>query len=120
MAQITHQIESERQSYEYMLESHRFNGDRRMVRRLERAPVGPEPPLPRAYEALRDGAMHRLGVGTTRDMRSVVTGIFVPSWRFPGYTWSEKMNLWRGKQFSRRFGLWDQMLATDLTELVPE
>jgi pimeloyl-ACP methyl ester carboxylesterase len=62
--------------------------------------------------------MHRLGVGTTRDMTSVITGIFLPSLRFDGYTITEKINLWRGRSFSRQFGLWDQMLATDLTTQV--
>ena len=64
--------------------------------------------------------MHRLGVGTTHDMRSVVTGLFLTSLRFSGYTWQEKVNLWRGKRFSGRFGLWDEMLATDLAALIPE
>lgn len=120
MGQITHQIESEREAYAYMLERYRTNGDRRMVRRLEKAPIGPQPPLPHAYMALRDAAMHRLGVGTTHDMRSVVTGLFLPSLRFSGYTWQEKVNLWRGKRFSGRFGLWDEMLATDLSAQIPE
>ena len=58
------------------------------------------------------------GWRTTRDMRSVVTGIFLPWWRSNDYTLREKVNLWRGKVYSRRAGLWDQMLATDLTKLV--
>jgi len=118
MAQVTHQIASEQQAYTFMLEAYRAQGDHRMVRRLERSPVTGEVPLPRGYEVLRDPAMHRLGVGTTHDMRSVVTGIFLPSWASPDYTVGEKVNLWRGRRFSRSFGLWDQMLATDLTHMI--
>jgi pimeloyl-ACP methyl ester carboxylesterase len=62
--------------------------------------------------------MHTLGVGTTRDMDSVVTGIFWPSWLSREYTLMEKINLWRGKAFSRSLGMWDRMQATDLTQQV--
>ena len=41
-------------------------------------------PLPKAYMKVRDEAMHSLGVGTTHDMKSVVTGVFVPVWRDAG------------------------------------
>lgn len=118
MGQVTHQLRSERQSYEYLLARFTENGDRRMVRKLERAPVTDTVPLPAAYDALRDKAMHSLGVGTTRDMHSVITGIFLPSWMSRAYTLREKADLWRGKFFSRSAGLWDQMLATDLTRLI--
>ncbi|PKQ18652.1 MAG: alpha/beta hydrolase [Actinobacteria bacterium HGW-Actinobacteria-8] len=118
MAQVTHQIASEQEAHHFMVEQYRARGGRRMVRRLERAPVTDQIPLPRRYGALRDAAMHCLGVGTTHDMRSVITGIFLPSWASPDYNLREKMNLWRGRRFSRGFGLWDQMLATDLTRRV--
>ena len=118
VAQITHQIRSERLSYEYMLRRYRERGDRRMVRRLERVPLPLTVPLPPVYEALRDKAMHGLGVGTTRQMRSVVTGLFLPSLIAPEYTLREKLDLWRGKRFSRRSGLWDRMQATDVTHQV--
>jgi pimeloyl-ACP methyl ester carboxylesterase len=121
VAQITHQIESEELAYAYMLQRYRELGKTRMVRRLETAPVTPTTiPLPASYDAVRDRAMHGLGIGTTRDMRSVVIGLFLPSWRFPEYTLREKVNLWRGKVFSRRSALWNEMLAADLTKLVPE
>jgi hypothetical protein len=120
MAQVTHQIESEALAYDYMLRRYRELGKTRMVRKLERARVvATTIPLPETYFALRDRPMHGLGIGTTRDMRSVITGLFLPSWRFPGYTLREKANLWRGKLFSRRFGLWNEMLASDLTKGVP-
>ena len=69
-------------------------------------------------EAVRDTAMHRLGVGTTRDMRSVITGIFLSSWASSDYTPREMVALWRGRRFSRSFGLSEQVLATDLTRHV--
>lgn len=120
VSQVTHQIRSEALAYEYMLQRYRSLGESRTVRSLEAAPVTDLTiPLPRSYMAVRDRAMHRIGVGTTRDMRSVVTGLFLPSWRSPVYTLKEKANLWRGKVLPRRSPLWNEMLATDLTERVP-
>jgi len=120
VAQVVHQIRSERLSWEYMLERFREMGNAEMARRLEAAPVDVDAPLPVAYDAIRDKAMHMLGVGTTHDMRSVVTGIFLRSWWFPEYTLREKVNLWRGKVTSKRSGLWDRMQATNLAALVTE
>ncbi len=118
VAQIAHQAKSEQLAYDYLLEEYLRRGDSRMVRKLRASPVTGEIPLPASYMAIRDKAMHQLGVGTTRDMTSVFAGIFLPSWRFDDYTVKEKLNLWRGRLFSRRFGLWDQMSATDLTKQV--
>ncbi|MGI8459992.1 MAG: hypothetical protein ACR2LI_18010 [Propionibacteriaceae bacterium] len=50
---------------------------------------------PRSYLKVRDTAMHKLGIGTTHDMNSVITGIFLVSWRFRGDTLQEKVNLAR-------------------------
>ena len=83
MAQMTHQLRSEKLAYDYMLAAYRDRGDLGMVRALEKAPVSMAGGTPQAYLAVRDKAMHRLGIGTTHDMGSVITGIFLPSWRFP-------------------------------------
>ena len=120
VSQITHQVASEQLSWRYMLDEYRARGDAGMVRRLERAPVTTSVPLPAGYDALRDKAMHGLGVGTTRDTRSVVTDIFLRSLLSPDYTLREKLGLWRGKMASRRTGLWDAMQATDLTRVVTD
>ena len=117
MSQVTHQLRSERLAYDYMLEQYSAKGDVGMVRRLEAAPVTMTGPLPAGYLGLRDDAMHSLGVGTTRDMTSVITGIFFPSWQSTAYTLGEKLNIWRGRAFSRRL-LWDTFIATDLTSKI--
>jgi pimeloyl-ACP methyl ester carboxylesterase len=114
MSQITHQLESERLAHAYMVRRFREEGDTRMVRRLEAAPVGDTAPLPRGYMKVRDAAMHRLGIGTTRDMRSVVTGLMLPSLLYREYTLAEKVRLWRAKIFGGD-RLWNTQLATDLT-----
>jgi pimeloyl-ACP methyl ester carboxylesterase len=122
VGQVSHQIESEQLAYEYALEYYRQSGDTNMVKKLEAAPPTTAVPLPANYDALRDAYMHGAGIGTTRDMNSVITGIFLPSWHFREYTLSEKVNLWRGKFISRspRFGLWDKVQITDLARQVTE
>jgi pimeloyl-ACP methyl ester carboxylesterase len=120
MSQISYQLKSENDTYAYMLEEYAKRGDTGMVRKLEAAPVTMQLPMSREYLALRDPAMHGLGVGTTHAMKGVITGIFIPSWLDTEYTIGEKMNIWRGRAFSRSFGLWDEMQGTDLTTQVTE
>jgi pimeloyl-ACP methyl ester carboxylesterase len=115
MAQVGHQLQSEEMAHAAMLQAYRTRGDASMVRRLEAAPVYVGGGLSDAYMRLRDSAMHGLGAGTTRDMRSVVTGVFLPVWRCRAYTVREKINIWRGLAFSRR-QLWDQFLRTNLAD----
>lgn len=117
VAQIVYQLKSENVAYQYMLKRFQEIDDLSMVRRLESAPPTMSVPLPSAYMAIRDKAMHSLGVGTTRQMRSVITGVFLPSLLCPDYTLVEKMNIWRGKVFLDGL-LWNKMLATDLSSTI--
>ena len=119
MGQMSYQLASERLAYEYALEQYKKNGNMNMVRKLEAAPPTMTVPLPAAYDALRDDYMHGAGIGTTHDMKSVVTGIFLPSWLSREYTLSEKLNLWRGKLFSMRM-LRNTAFGTDLTKQVTQ
>jgi pimeloyl-ACP methyl ester carboxylesterase len=120
VAQMTNQLESERLAYEYMLEQYKKKGDKKMVRKLEAAPVTGLDGTPAAYLALRDKAMHSLGIGTTHDMKSIITGMFLPSLTCREYTLPEKINLWRAKASSGVSLLWDTILAADLAKQVPE
>jgi pimeloyl-ACP methyl ester carboxylesterase len=118
MAQVAHQIESEKLAYDYALERCRADGDLKTVRRLEESPVTTAAPLPAKWNAMRDGIMHGLGVGTTRRMDSVVTGVFVPSWLSREYTLTEKADLWRGMSSSRGF-FWDEFMTVDMRHVAP-
>jgi len=119
MAQMVHQLESEKLAYDYLLAEYRRRGDDGMVHDLENAPVTMIEGTPDRYLKVRDKAMHSLGIGTTHDMKSVITGIFLPSLRFREYTLSERIDLWRGRVFSRKFGLWNQFIRVDLRQTVP-
>jgi len=120
MGQISYQIKSEQLAYAYALEYYQKNDNADMIKKLEAAPPTLTVPLPAAYDSLRDTYMHGAGIGTTHEMDSVVTGIFLPSWQFREYTLGEKINLWRGKIASRKSGLWDKMQATDMSQVVTE
>ena len=53
-------------------------------------------------------------------MKSVLSGIFLPSLTNREYTLGEKINLWRGKIRAGVSIVWKTILTTDLTEWVPE
>jgi pimeloyl-ACP methyl ester carboxylesterase len=120
VSQMSHQLQSERLAYEYMLKQFKENGNNEMVRKLEKAPVTITGGTPKAYLALRDPAMHSLGIGTTHDMKSVITGIFLPSLACRDYTIKEKFNLWLGKSHFGVSALWSEMISTDLTKEVTQ
>jgi pimeloyl-ACP methyl ester carboxylesterase len=118
VAQMSYQLESERLAYDYMLARFQENGDLKMVRKLQAAPVTMKNGTPDAYRALRDPAMHSLGIGTIHSMNSIVTGLFLPSLQSHDYTLMEKVNTWRAKSASGVAMLWDDMLTTDLSKQV--
>lgn len=114
--QISDQMQSERLAYTWMLNTYKASGDLKTVRKLETAIITDH--IPYNYLQMRDKLMHRLGVGTTRDMHSVVSGMFLPSLSCREYTLREKINLWRGKALTGVHPLWDTILVTDLTKKV--
>ncbi|MBE0672601.1 MAG: alpha/beta hydrolase [Anaerolineales bacterium] len=117
-AQMSYQLKSEQLAYEYMLRQFKENGDANMVQKLEAAPVTMTGGVPDSYNLIRDVAMHKLGIGTMHDMRSVVTGILLPSFQFREYTLGEKLNLWRAKSQSGISTLWSDMIVVDLNQSV--
>lgn len=118
IGQIVRQMESEKLAYAYMLERYAAASDTRMVEALRRYPIPEMDAMPAGYRALRDGAMHGLGIGTTHDMTSVEWGVFVPVMLSRSYTLGEKVNLWRGKWSDYSTEMWNQLLASDLAAQV--
>jgi pimeloyl-ACP methyl ester carboxylesterase len=120
VAQISDQLKSEKLAYDYMLKKFRENGNTKMVKKLEAAPVTLTEGTPDEYRSLRDPAMHRLGIGTTHKMKSVISGIFLPSLFSPDYTLIEKFKMWHGKARSGISIIWSDIMSTDLSKQVPE
>jgi pimeloyl-ACP methyl ester carboxylesterase len=118
MAQMSNQFKSERLAYEYMLQEYKNNGNTRMVRKLEAAPVTADE-IPDAYLAVRDAAMHGLGIGTMHEMTSVERDLFLESFKNRDYTLREKIDFWRAKFSSGVSALWKENITTDLSQTVP-
>jgi pimeloyl-ACP methyl ester carboxylesterase len=118
VSQVSDQFQSELLAYEYMLEKFKETGNQKMVNKLENAPVSLAGGISKDYLMIRDVAMHSLGIGTTHDMRSVFTEIFLRSFLTKEYTLEEKFNLWRGKSQSGVSTIWDDMVSTDLSETI--
>lgn len=121
VSQITNQAESERIAYQYLLEQYEAAGNVRMVDKLKRFPLLEEDVylVPFFKSVVRDQAMHELGVGTMRSMRSLEKDVVVPVMLCKAYTLAEKANLWKAKfSFIRKTKLPDEVLAADLTTTV--
>lgn len=117
MAQITNQLESEKRAYHYMIEQFTRLGNQKMLRKFRKYPV--DQLNSPAYYEMRDAPMHQLGIGTTRKMKSVISGVFWPVMLNKEYTFAEKINIWRGKSFTtKNAGLWNELVQTDLTQKV--
>ncbi|MEA4847233.1 MAG: alpha/beta hydrolase [Clostridiaceae bacterium] len=115
VAQVSHQQESEKMAYQYMLSQYKANGNQAKLRKMK------------DYSAylmnlpLRDETMHDLGIGTMHNMRSVFTGIFLPVMQCRAYTLAEKINIWRGKAALNNItDLRRQMNETDMIRKVPK
>jgi pimeloyl-ACP methyl ester carboxylesterase len=119
VAQMTNQLKSEQLAYDYMLARFRELGDVDMVRKLEAAPVTMDGGMPPGYVAVRDEAMHRLGVGTMRTMTNYLQGLFLASFQTREYTLGEKIGLWRGKFSAGVSPLLGEVTTTDLAEKLP-
>ncbi|PRR82515.1 alpha/beta fold hydrolase [Clostridium vincentii] len=123
IGQVVNMIESEKLAYQYMIDFYKENNNLSMVSKLEKFPVMESEKVVYSFFAssLRDEAMHKAGIGTMRNMKSVITGIFFPVMQCQGYTLSEKINIWRGKaNLNKNSNLSSEMLAIDLTSKIPK
>ncbi|MDD6037421.1 MAG: alpha/beta hydrolase [bacterium] len=99
VSQVTDQRESECLAFDYMKEQYRLQGNTRMYKKMDQLNIRESEEDFNNYKnsMLRDASMHDLGVGTTRDMDSVITGIVLPSMKCKQYTIAQRINIWRGK-----------------------
>ena len=116
-AQITSQVESERLAYDYMLKYYQEKGDEKTVKKL----AGMEY-TSKEYQRIRDSVMHKAGIGTTRDMKSIEKGVFLESLLSKEYTLKEKINIWRGRALLKHSSLEQTKWSPDcdIREVVPE
>lgn len=117
IAQISYQKLSEKKAYEYIIEQYKNNPKRKKIyEELIENPIDLISSIPVTYTKFRDYAMHDLGVGTMRNMKDVVTGLFIPSLLFKEYSLNDKVNLWRSKASSGISMIWDEIISNDLSQ----
>jgi len=99
MAQITNQAESEKIAYDYLLRQFIEKDDPRSIEKLKKFNVlASDSDILTFYNSgFRDNAMHKLGIGTMRNMNSIFWDIFIPVWKCRAYTLKEKINIWKSK-----------------------
>lgn len=123
MSQMCNTEESEYRAYDYMKEQYELLGNDRMVKKFEEFPIRESKEIYNSYifgiGSVRDKAMHELGGGTARDMKSVITGILLPSMKCTAFTWQERINIWRSKIASHRFPVAHKAFHVNVFEEVP-
>lgn len=124
MAQITNQAESEKIAYEYMVSKAQESGDKRALNTLQKyssVTWGKQEILTFFRSPARDNYMHKMGIGTMHNMRSIFTGVFVPVWMCNAYTFKEKFNIWKSKiTFLPKTNIHKETIETDFALKVNE
>jgi pimeloyl-ACP methyl ester carboxylesterase len=121
ISQISNQAESEKLAYNYMKERFWVAGNKESAAKFNNySIIKSDTELIKYFKSpLRDEAMHELGIGTMRNMKSVITGIFLPIMLCKAYTIREKINIWRAKPIlANKTSLIEQLLTTNLTAKV--
>jgi pimeloyl-ACP methyl ester carboxylesterase len=116
IAQMSDQLQSEKLAYDYMLNKYREMNNQKMIQQFESYNFNDNQNIPEEYLKIRDNAMHELGIGTMRNMRNIVTDLFLPSLLFSEYSITEKYHLWAGKSKSGISQNWTAMSRTNLIE----
>ena len=103
ISQITNQLESERQAYDYLLQYASAIGDTKSEKELKRFDCKAEDfPCYDYLTSIRSELLEKYGVGTLREkssMSKLVSDVF----KFKGYTISEKINFGCGSKFHTRY-----------------
>lgn len=118
IGQITNQLESEKAAYDYMINYYKDEGNEKVVNKLKGLSFKNMDYVPKDYDKIRDDVMHKAGIGTMHEMKSVISGIFMTVMQNPEYTLGEKINIWRGKAFSNSTNLHDELYNSDLRNKV--
>lgn len=104
MSQIADQFTSETEAFDYMKNVYTKQGNNKKVAQFGKFNIreSEKDYVNYGVSLLRDSSMHELGIGTTRTMNSVITGILFPSLQCRSYTFGERLLIWKGKTFAQR------------------
>jgi len=118
MAQITNQRKSEEMAIKYMIDKSTQMGDKKAINRISKYfDNSGKIDVDNFFKSSeRDEYMHSMGIGTMRNMKSVISGVFIPSLLSRSYTIGEKWKLWKSKfSFLPKTGLHKELLSKDFT-----
>ena len=115
ISQMSFQIKSEVIALEYMISEYEKIKDDKMLNKLRNVIIQEDKELPKDYVQIRDVAMHKIGIGTTHNMKNIINDIFLESLLFSEYTITEKIAFWAGKSKSGISVLWNEMIKKDLS-----
>ena len=121
VSQIACQAESERMAYKFMTDHYSSLKKSKVLSEFKKFQVFENDSLLLPYfnSVLRDKSMHELGIGTMRNMKSIMTGVFLPVWTCRAYTLKEKFNILYSKFFFiNKSKLREQIISTDFTGIV--
>ena len=116
IAQMSDQISSEKIAYEYILNHYKETKNQKMIEYFQSISFNDQNKTPEKYLKIRDIEMHKLGIGTMRNIKNIITDLFLPSLYFSEYTIPEKFDLWYGKSKSGISQNWEKMTHTNLIE----
>ncbi len=116
IAQMSDQLLSEKLAYNYILNKYRKMNNKKMAELFESFNFNDKQNIPEEYLRIRDKAMHELGIGTMRNIRNVITDLFLPSLFFSEYSLTDKYHLWASKSESGVSQNWASMSRTNLIE----
>lgn len=99
VSQICNQYVSECMAVEYMKSWYAIHNNKKKANRFDRFNIWKDEACYHNYvvSPLRDASMHEIGIGTTRNMRSPVKEIFLPSLKCPMYSFGELVKIWKRK-----------------------
>lgn len=119
IGQVSDQLTSEKEAYDYMMATALATGDTALVKKLEKYTlVGPET-VTAEYLMVRSAGMNKQGIGITHTMTSEWNELLLPLLQCREYTFSEKIGYARGSLFSLN-SLFSTVLEQDLAETVPK
>lgn len=119
VSQITNQLKSEKLAISYMALKYEQLKRKKTAEKLNNIDLSGDK-LPDSYLQIRDKSMHSLGIGTMREMKSIITGLFFQSLIFKEYTVCEKFKLWQAKKHGGVTTMWNEIITTDITAKIPE
>lgn len=122
ISQMCNQKESETMTYDYMLKHYRQVGDKNKINRLNSYNIRESKSDFEKYRIsmTRDNSMHELGIGTMRNMNSIIKDIVLASLKCIAYTPKERITIFIGKMFAQKTQVAEDAWNFNAFEKIPE